>query len=480
MKHSSIRFIAVLLLAALPVFLILSAGFLIPDTYEKTFLGEFDDMVDRLYDTEGEKIVVIGGSSVVFGVDARLLSETLGKPVVNFGLYAALGTKMMMDYSRDAISEGDIIVLAPEMNAQTFSLYFGAKELWQAVDGSFSLLRHVASENGSAMLGSYFDFASDKLGYALRGETLDPEGIYHADAFDDFGFIRYRRDKDYNTMVGGVDTSMPIDFKTEIIDPEFAEFVNEYIAFAEKKGAKVVLSFAPMNENAIPADITMETLEHYLTCLDESFNCDILGDPNNMIYRGGYFYDSNFHLNSAGAVCHTRQLAIDLAPLVGVDPDTIKIDIPEMPEIPEDTEIYDYDANEVDFTYKMTDAGVIITGVSELGKTKTLLVTPKAYDGKKVIALAPDAFAGCDKLETLVIESTIGQIPDGAFRDATKLREIRLMQDDPNAITVNNLSGGLTEGLPADCRFFVSTGALAEYRSNYFWGVYAEWIVAED
>ena len=68
---------AVLLLAALPIVFVGALGFAIPDQFEKTFLGEFDNKVERLYATEGEKIVVIGGSSVAFGVDAELLSEQL-------------------------------------------------------------------------------------------------------------------------------------------------------------------------------------------------------------------------------------------------------------------------------------------------------------------------------------------------------------------------------------------------------------------
>ena len=124
MKKSWLRFIAIVLLAALPAVLVGAVGFGIPDQFEKTFLGEFDDKVERLYEAEGEKIVIIGGSSVAFGVDAELLSEVLGKPVVNFGLYATLGTKLMLDLSREYINEGDIIVLAHETDAQTYSLFF--------------------------------------------------------------------------------------------------------------------------------------------------------------------------------------------------------------------------------------------------------------------------------------------------------------------------------------------------------------------
>ncbi len=481
MKQSFLRFVAVLLLAALPLLLVAAAGFGLPDVFENTFLGEFDNKVERLYETEGEKIIIIGGSSAAFGVDTELLSELLGKPCVNFGLYATLGTKTMLDFSRDAIGEGDIILIAPEMNAQTWSLYFNAEAMWQAIDGDFSLLAGIGSDDLSAMLGGFWRFAASKLKYTLSGEVLDPSGIYNAASFDEYGFIRYRRDRDYNVMTGEVDSSMPIDFDTDMISADFIEYVNEYTAFAEEKGAKVYLSFCPMNENALPEDITMETLEAYTAFLSEQFDCEVLGDPNNMIYLGGYFFDSNFHLNSAGAVVHTAQLAKDIAPLLGMDADDIQVELPEPPEIPEivEPDVWEYDENEVYFTYEETDFGVYITGVSELGKAQKILTTPTAYDGKKIVSLSADTFADCGNLQELYITDNISQIPDGTFRGADHLNKIHILAESPDKTTVNNLTGLATEGLPDSARFYVPAASLSEYKSNYFWGAYSQYLVAE-
>ena len=482
MKKSWLRFIAIVLLAALPAVLLGVIGFGIPDQFEKTFLGEFDNKVERLYETEGEKIVIIGGSSVAFGVDAELLSEALGKPVVNFGLYATLGTKTMLDYSKGAISEGDIIVIAPEMNAQTWSLYFNAEAMWQAVDGDFTLLRYVDSDDMPAMVGGFWKFAASKLGYAMADGELDPSGIYNAASFDEYGFIRYRRDKDYNTMAGQVDKGMTIDFDTATISDDFVEYVNEYVAYAEEKGAKVYLSFCPMNELALPMDITLATLEHYTSYLNEKFDCEVLGDPNNMIYPSGYFYDSNFHLNSAGATIHTRQLAIDIAPLLGLTERDITIDYPDAPEIPVDADepdVYEYDANEVYFTYETSDFGVYITGVTDLGKAETVLTTPIAYNGQKVIGVSIDTFIGCENLSEIFITSNIGNIPDGTFRGASNVTKVHILATDPNDTTVDNISVKAMDGLPSSARFYVPAESLSEYKVNYFWGPYAEYILGE-
>ena len=475
MTKAWIRFIAFFLAFALPIIAVGSVVFLTPSRFDETFLGEFENKVDRLYETEGEKIVFIGGSSLAFGLDAKLLSETLGKPVINFGLYATLGTKVMMDYAKGAIGEGDIIVIAPEMNAQTWSLYFNAEAMWQALDGNFHDLRHLSKDDYSAMLGGFWKFAASKAKYFTQEMDVSGLGIYQAASFDDYGFICNNRSKDYNTMPGGVLSSMTIDFSTNIISKEFIDYVNEFTAYAEEKGAKVYLGSCPMNELALSPDLTLEDIEAYVSYLGEVFDCEVLGDPNNAIYTSGYFFDSNFHLNSAGAVLHTAQFASALAPLCGLSESDIHIEIPDEPEIPDPDKdkIYDYDENEIYFTYEVTDSSVFITGLTELGKAQTTLCTPVAYNGKKVNLICCDAFNGASNLKELSITSNIAKIENGTFRGADVLTKIHILSNECTTVPQDNDASMLMlEGLPKECRFYVPSNALSTYLSNYFWFTY--------
>lgn len=480
MKKSWIRFIAFLLVFALPVISIGAVVFVAPSRFDETFLGEFENKVDRLYETEGEKIVFIGGSSLAFGLDAKLLSETLGKPVINFGLYATLGTKVMMDYAKGAIGEGDIIVIAPEMNAQTWSLYFNAEAMWQALDGNFDDLRHLSKDDYSAMLGGFWKFASSKAKYFTQDINIEGMGIYRASAFDEYGFITNHRDKDYNTMVGGSNPDMVIDFNTDIISEEFIDYVNEFTAYAESKGAKVYLGSCPMNEGALSLDVTLKTIEDYVSYLNEVFDCEVLGDPGNAIYTPGYFFDSNFHLNSAGATLHTAQFAYALAPLVGLSESDIHIEIPDEPEIPDPDEdvVYEYDENEIYFTYEIMDSGVAITGLTDLGKAQTTLRTPVAYDGKKVTQISENAFSGGSGITELYITDNVSWIADGAFRGADSLTKIHILATDPDMTKVNSI-GNPREGLPADSRFYVPSASLSVFENNYFWGPFAQFLIGE-
>ena len=89
--------ITVLLLLAVPVQL-LCWGFLLPECYDTSFLGELKYKVRLLEQTPGKRIVLVGGSSVAFGVDSGLLEDAFPEyRFLNFVMYADIVTSVMLD-----------------------------------------------------------------------------------------------------------------------------------------------------------------------------------------------------------------------------------------------------------------------------------------------------------------------------------------------------------------------------------------------
>lgn len=464
----------------IPVLAVSASVFIIPAQFSQTFLGAMKLKYDRLYSISEPKIVIIGGSSVPFGLDSALAEKALGMPVVDFGLYATLGTKLMLDMSRGAVNEGDIIIIAPETNKQLYSLFFNAESTWQSCDGGFYMLGGIRYGNIPDMFGGAWKFASQKLKYFSSGKTLDPEGVYNRSSFNEYGDIGYPRP--YNIMAGLYDSSMEISFDTEIITDEFCDYVNEYVSFAKKKGASVYFSFCPMNEDAIDPDTTLEDLEAFVSRLEEKLDAAVISDPNSYIYRSGYFYDSNFHLNDAGVVLHTKTLCTDISEKVLGRDLLCDIEIPSSPEVPDDPgeeEEYGYDENEKYFTFKKTNAGYTLTGTTDEGKKAKTLYTPKAYGGERVYAVDAGAFNGCASLTDIYITDNITQLSDGAFSGAEALEYVHILATDPNRTTVNNVTGELTAGMAKGARFLCPKGLSGEYTTNYFWGAYADFISEE-
>ena len=458
-----------LLAIVLPIFLVVGGAALIPPQYDKTFVGALDEKIDRLNSIEEDKIVVVGGSSVAFGLDSALIEEQTGMPVVNFGLYAALGTKVMLDLSRQGIKEGDVVIIAPEMDAQTLSMYFNTETTLQAADGDLSILSQVNIENIFSLIGGSWKYLTNKFSYFINGNAPDPEGVYNADSFNEYGDVEYPRPN--NVMGLYYDPNTMINLDKSIVDEKFVDYLNDYITYCERRGADVYFSFCPMNENALVEGTDDDSIDAFVEYLDDVLKCDVISDPRDYIYEAGYFYDSNFHLNDAGVILRSVKLIEDYY-FATECTDAVTVEIPEAPELPSvDVRYFETDENEKYFTYKaLTGAngeifGYAVTGLTEEGKKQETLTIPLGAETYKITRIEDDAFA--EGVVTKVIIQDITKsatkelgIGDEAFR-GSKVKELHIYTQ--NEETVVPPSGYLPQG------FKVYVPADSYYRTGYFW-----------
>ena len=463
-----------LLIACFPTALFI-ADAVIPPQYSATYYAQFGDMYSKMKNAEGKKVVIIGGSSVAFGVESAMAENELRHngydyTVCNFGLYGALGTKVMLDLSAACVSEGDVMVLAIEPEAQLNSLFFGAEYVWKCIEEDRGIFFDVAGSDRSSLAGAYMQFVQERYGRYSSGEELSASPPYSKSAFDDNGDMSYFRAG--NNMALGYDPSDAIELNGGYMSADFIDYVNEYIAEVEKKGGTVCMSFAPMNKAAI-TDLSDEAVYGWFTFLNSSFNCPVISDPWDYILESGWFYDNNYHLNSAGAVIRTLALTRDILRYMGCDA-AVDWEVPEMPESiykapsaggsQEDAACFEYG--------EVKDAsgevvGVAITALSEQGRAKSSLVIPSEYGGLPVISFGADVFSGNSVLEELVIPASVASLEDYSFDGCEELSTIRLLHTSSppsvGAHPFDDSDGEVVDGLELyveDEDIYVSAGCI--------------------
>lgn len=458
--------IFVLLLAALLVAIpgVMAFGALLPAQYEQTFLGELVEKQQLLEQTPGKRIILIGGSSVAFGVDSRQVETALPEyRVVNFGLYAALGTRVMLDLALPQLRQGDIVILSPEQDPQALSLFFGAEAMWQAVDGNFPLLRDTDPETWTALLAQFPYFSMGKLRNLLTGELPQPSGVYAKASFNSWGDVESPLCSQ-NILPGGVDPSTPIRFDTGVISREFIDCCNAFAAAAGEKGAQVWYRFCPMNAAAAQQP---QQLDGYAAWLCRQLTFPLMGDPNTQLLPMQWFYDTNFHLNTSGRQLHTGYLVKDIKAMLG-DPSPTELSIPAMPVLADQPPFQGDDADAACFSGEIREGVAVLTGLTEEGLAKQILTVPTCWEGFPVAALEPGVFAQSVHLEEIRLQENISYLEDGIFAGCAKLRRIRLNHENPAELRVGK---ALLEGTEAV--ILVPQTALGAYRSHYSWALYA-------
>ena len=400
----------------------LICGFGLPVQFGDTFMGELKSKYERLKETSGKRIVLVGGSGVAFDCDSALMDDFFPSyEIVNFGMYAGLGTKAVMDLSENYIHEGDIVILSPEQSEQTFSDYFNGEYMWQAADGAFGMLRDLKSENFEAMLGNFPRFALEKLNYVMKGQKPQTDSIYQKKSFNTYGDIELDTCRE-NILPNGYDVNQKVRFTEDVVQPEFMDYMNDWAKRLEKKGAVVWYRYCPVNKLSVE---DMDDLAAYDVFLRQKLDFPVIGNPKNSLMEAEWFFDTNFHLNQPGKEVNTVQLIRDMKAMLG-DDRAVTVELPEKPHR----------------TWGDVSAETRIWTAKD----------SETYQGE----------------ETIVIPENVTQIEDYAFSNCAGLKQIVLEQKDPSKCIVGQ---HLLDGTGAE--ILVPQMSVDSYKRNYFWSVYA-------
>ena len=456
------------ILAALLVFLLLvtiplglCAAFLTTeDQYTETYYGVLKSMYDRLKEAEGKRIILVGGSAMAFGLNVSFLEAELeGYTVCPFGLYGTIGTKAMLELARPCIREGDIVILSPEISALPLSLYFSSGELWKAAESDLSMVLH--SGDLEAMLGSFPAYVADRFAYARTGSP-NAQGVYTAASFDENCQMIYPRE--YNIMPALHDPDEPVTFDPELLDEALLDYLNAYYRYCAGRGAALYYNFCPVNRMAISGSAD---IQGYYQRLMTELDFPVLGDPNNYILDAEWFYDSNFHVNTAGALVYSAQLTEDIKSVIG-DTSPTPFEMPEKPLVP----IATADGDNRDahcFTYEVLEGGIRLTGRTAEGMGRTALVLPSVIDGMPVIAFSQELFEGDVYLEEITIPATVRSILNDSFLGCANLKKIILTAAIPNS----SVGTGLLNGCQNARIILPDKDSYLSYIVNYYWAQYA-------
>ncbi|MBQ7323297.1 MAG: hypothetical protein IJW96_01885 [Clostridia bacterium] len=450
-------------------------GWTLPAQFADSYYGALSVMYENLRSSKDKKIVIIGNSGVAFGIysdylETELQKEGLHYEVCNFGLYGSLGTKLMLDLSREHINEGDIVVFMPEVNEQSLSLYFSASETWRALDSNMEMFEGVALENRDELIGNYVSYTAEKFAFYQGKNTLENMGIYARSSFDESGDLTLGV-RDYNVMNGGYDPNDIVNFDKELLNDAFFGYVNDYYADVKAKGATMYFTFCPLNEKALAEDCTREKIDDFYNEIRERIEFPLLGNPHDYIMEYEWFYDTNVHLNTMGMIVRTVGMLNDLKMELGCYTAT-DIELPEKPVIPEVGLVEGNNEYAKYFEYAEDGAGVKIVALKEEGKSLEKLTIPVSYEGKAITTFDASVFAGNTTIKEIVVQENILRLNNGCFDGCTSLKAVYLEQTDPSKI---NPGFGFLMGTQ-NCFVYVKQESYGSFVTTYLWGYHQEYI----
>ena len=264
--------------------------------------------------TRGPRLVLLGGSSMAYGLDSKLLAERLGIQPVNMGLHAALGIEFMCREVLDELRPGDVVVLSPEYPC--FGHQPDAVTQFQLIEQRPASARHLRDWSWQSTREMLDQWALPYVGAiarrGVRGLKVRLRQLRGRDtaevAFNEFGDFVAHRDRPMQPSA-----AEPL-FASHYYNarlPQAIECLNAFHAACRKRGVQVYYSCCPAPQTALARQRTI--VAEIETALRQSLTIPLLDTPEQLSFAPDAFYDTPYHLNWRGRRERTERLAASLS-----------------------------------------------------------------------------------------------------------------------------------------------------------------------
>ena len=292
--------------------------FYVRSTADTRPLASIIDKENLLHRTPSPKIVFVGGSNVVMGIDSRMVQEKLGRPVVDMGLHGGLGLRFDLNEVKPYVHAGDLIVVSPE-----YQSFVGL------IDGDETILDilYLYPEAVRYLEPSQFVMLASRLPASIQVQFIgllenvfgreQTAPVYTRQGFDQYGDEVGHLNKPSDIDLSGKHLfgSVPLS-----VDPESIRVLNEFDAYVKGVGAQVVLVYPPLPDTQYPEN--QKIIQQICQALHDQSSIPVLGSPSDVIYPVDYFFDTLYHLNARGREERTAKIIDDVQRLEQSQPVT--------------------------------------------------------------------------------------------------------------------------------------------------------------
>lgn len=259
---------------------------------------------DEMLSAQNRKpsIVMLGGSSVVHGFNSEILSTATGYPVINDGLQAGIGMKLILDNCSRNLIPGDILVVAPEYSHFAGDAAYGGLYLADLVYLDIrTYLPMLNRQQVKTLVSNTPAHQMEKLvynSYRLAG-LKDSDEMYNLKAFNQFG------DKISHYGQPNKPLGPPIN-QGGVFNDNFWDYFIEKLAKLQNNGISIIVFPAPTSASLY--DYNEEWIEMLETKM-KSNGFEYAIPTEKCRYDDSLFFDTHYHLNETGVDIHTRVLS---------------------------------------------------------------------------------------------------------------------------------------------------------------------------
>lgn len=266
------------------------------------------DKYMRLKNTDGKRMILVGGSSLTFGLNSVMLKERFSDyDIVNFSGSYLYGMVTLFELIKNNVREGDIVIFCPEYYNYTYgSIEASSIVNWQYIESNYAMLEDIDIRNTPEMFSQFVEYLSTKR-EILPEKLVNTDSVYIRSGINVYGdLILYRKNR-VNKMI-----ALP---NTDLITTVGMGRYNSVCKELTEKGVTCLFSFPPIHGGESSRDYIETATKEFMNKLKENLDsryCTIISKCSDYSFDVRLFYDNKYHLTLDGAKERTKVLIKDL------------------------------------------------------------------------------------------------------------------------------------------------------------------------
>lgn len=263
------------------------------------------------------RVLFVGGSNVLFGINAGQFGRETRLPAINFGCVAGMGPEMILHVLQNELQPGDLVVMAWEYGLYSFERSKNVNLTYMnLVYGQMSEFRKTLPKTDQFRLRLALPATSAYEGIAIYANPyFKPNKIKHHWQINEFGDLksnigneiteRHLREESDPGLLSPLEISS--DFKSTIANFTFK---------CREKNVQLAATWP--NSYKHPSYINNPiTAKNYATIRQywKQMGITVVGNPEDSLMEAKYIFNTPYHLNQEGTRIRTRKLVEGLYPL---------------------------------------------------------------------------------------------------------------------------------------------------------------------
>ena len=273
-------------------------------------------LVSEVLKSENPKVLFVGGSNVLFGVDSKQFSQSTGIPSINFGCAAGMGPELILDLISNHLSSEDLVVMNWEYEHFRFErsgiIDLTYLNLLMSYQHEFKRKLPFIDQRHLSLSVPFSHFREAVL---CHFNPLVNNNVYRCNwLIDEEGNVRSNKGVQISKkeLIASPSSLLTteITFTSDIKDI-FSNFVKD----CRKRNVQLFASWPNTFANPVYfeneiVDANIKTIRRFWN----SMGVEVVGNYKDSMLESEYFYDTVYHLNAEGVRLRTEKLTSQLKP----------------------------------------------------------------------------------------------------------------------------------------------------------------------